>query len=392
VTGTLEEIRALERQWIMPTYKRMPVAFERGEGAWLWDAGGKRYLDFLSGIGVSSLGHSHPAVVAAVQEQAARLIHVSNQVYNEPAVRLAQRLAQSSLGGKVFFANSGAEANECAIKVARKHAYERGVREPEIVALEGAFHGRTFGALAATPKLGEAPEFGPALQGFRHVARDDPDALAAAVGERTAAVLVEPVQGEAGVWPISDEMLVAAREACERSGALLVLDEIQAGMGRTGSLWAYEQTPVRPDVMTTAKALGAGLPIGACVTTPELGDVLTQGDHGSTFAGNPLATTVGLAVLETIDDPELLRQVRDLGSRLKAGLEALDGVEEVRCRGLMIGADLAEGIEAADAQSGALERGLVLSVTGERTIRLLPPLVVTAEQVDEALEAIGASL
>ena len=389
---SLEELQALERRWAMPTYRRMPVAFERGEGAWLWDTEGKRYLDFVTGISVDSLGHCHPAVVAAVQEQAARLMHVSNLVYSEPAIRLAERLAESSLGGKVFLANSGAEANECAIKLVRKHAHGRGIESPEIVTLEGAFHGRTLATVAATPHLAGSPDFAPPMPGFRFAPRDDPEALQAAVGESTAAVMVEPIQGESGVWPISDEMLAAAREACGRHGALLVMDEIQTGMGRTGSLWAYQQTPVRPDVMTTAKALGGGLPIGACVTTPELGDTFEPGDHGSTFAGAPLASAAALAALDVVDDAELLRGVRDLGSRLRAGLEGLEAVEEVRCRGLMIGVALAEGIDAEQVRQRALESGLLLNVPAERTLRLLPPLNVEAEQVDEALELIAASL
>ncbi|MDX6663240.1 MAG: acetylornithine/N-succinyldiaminopimelate aminotransferase, partial [Solirubrobacterales bacterium] len=246
--ASLEELQALEREWLMPTYRRMPVAFERGEGAHLWDGEGKRYLDFLTGISVSSLGHCNPAVVAAIREQAGRLMHVSNLAYSEPAIWLAERLARSSLGGKAFFCNSGAEANECAIKLARKHAHRRGIDEPEIVSLEGAFHGRTLGTLAATPHLARVEDFGPPLAGFRAVARDDADGLRQAVGPRTAAVIVEPIQGESGVWPIADEVLLSARQACDETGALLIFDEIQTGLGRTGSLWAYEQTPVRPDV------------------------------------------------------------------------------------------------------------------------------------------------
>ena len=315
----------------------------RGEGARLWDSEGREYLDFLAGISVCSVGHCHPEVVAAVREQAGILMHVSNLYLSEPGVRLAQRLCESSLGGRAFLCNSGTEANEAAIKIARKHAHGRGIAEPEIVVLEGAFHGRTMGALSATPAMAANESFAPYLPGFVPVPRDDPGALTEAVGERTAAIMLEPIQGEAGVHVIGEQMLVAARDAADEAGALLVLDEIQTGMGRTGSLWAYEQLPVRPDVLTTAKALGGGLPVGACLTAPELGAALEPGDHGSTFAGGPLVATAALAVLDVIDDPELLRGVRELGGRLADGLRAIDGIEEVRGRGLMVGVGLAAG-------------------------------------------------
>ncbi|HEY8501860.1 MAG TPA: acetylornithine transaminase, partial [Solirubrobacterales bacterium] len=316
----LEETRALEERYLMRTYKRAPVDFVRGEGPLLWDADGKRYLDFLSGISVCSVGHCHPEVVKAVREQSHRLMHTSNLFYTEPMAQLAQRLSESSLGGRVFFANSGTEANECAIKVARKHAHRRGIRAPEIVSFENDFHGRTYGALSATPGLAANEALGPMLPGFRSVPHNDAAALREAVGENTAAVLIEPIQGEAGVVPTSEEALLAAREACDEVGALLILDEIQTGLGRTGSLWAFEQTPVRPDVLTTAKALGGGFPIGACITAPVAADVLETGDHGSTFAGGPVATAAALAVLDIVEDPVLLRHVRELGAYLRERL------------------------------------------------------------------------
>jgi predicted acetylornithine/succinylornithine family transaminase len=388
----LARTRALEERYLMRTYRRAPVDFVRGEGALLWDADGKEYLDFLTGISVCSVGHCHPDVVAAVREQTGRLMHVSNLFYTEPMARLAQRLSDSSLGGRVFFANSGTEANECAIKIARKHAHGRGITAPEIVSFEGDFHGRTYGALAATPAMARNEALGPMLPGFRSVPRNDAAALREAVGENTAAVLIEPIQGEAGIHPTSDEALLAAREACDEVGALLILDEIQTGMGRTGSLWAYQQTPVRPDVMTTAKALGGGVPIGACITAPVAADVLEVGDHGSTFAGGPVATAAALAVLDLVDDPVLLRRVRELGARLREGLAALEGVREVRGRGLMVGVGLAEGIDAAAVGAALLERGLVVNVPAADTLRLLPPLVVDADQVEKAVGLIGESL
>jgi predicted acetylornithine/succinylornithine family transaminase len=388
----LEELQALERRYLMQTYRRAPVEFVRGEGALLWDAEGREYLDFLAGISVCSVGHCHPAVVAAVREQAGRLMHVSNLFYTEPMARLAERLAESSLGGRVFLSNSGTEANECAIKLARKHAHRRGVESPEIVSFERDFHGRTYGALAATPALAANEALGPMLPGFRAVPFDDAAALRDAVGERTAAVLIEPIQGESGVYPLSEETLLAARRACDEAGALLILDEIQTGMGRTGSLWAYQQTPVRPDVLTSAKALGGGLPIGACIAGGDASGVLEAGDHGSTFAGGAVVSAAALAVLDLVDDPVLLRRVRDLGAGLRENLLAIEGVVEVRGRGLMLGVGLAGGIDAPAVGADLLKRGLIVNVPEPGTLRLLPPLTVDSAQVERAVALIGESL
>jgi predicted acetylornithine/succinylornithine family transaminase len=388
----LTDLQALEERYLMRTYRRAPVEFVRGEGALLWDAEGREYLDFLGGISVCSVGHCNPEVVEAVREQAGRLMHTSNLFYTEPMVRLAERLSESSLGGRVFFSNSGTEANECAIKIARKHAHRRGISAPEIVSFERDFHGRTYGSLSATPALAANPDMAPTLPGFRAVPFDDAEALRAAVGEGTAALLIEPIQGEAGVYPLSDETLLAARQACDESGALLIFDEIQTGIGRTGSLWAYEQTPVRPDVLTSAKALGGGMPIGACLTSPQAGEVLEPGDHGSTFAGGPLASAAALAVLEIVDDAGLLRGVREQGAKLRDALLALDGVETVRGRGLMLGVGLGEGIEAAAVGADLLERGLIVNVPEPGTLRLLPPLTVDSDQIERAVATIAAAL
>jgi acetylornithine/N-succinyldiaminopimelate aminotransferase len=385
------ELQELDARWVMQTYARAPVEFVRGEGARLWDSDGKEYLDFLAGISVCSIGHCHPAVVEAVRSQVGTLTHTSNLYLTEGAVRLAERLCESSLGGKAFLCNSGTEANECAIKLARKHAHSRGISKPEIVVLEGAFHGRTMGSLSATPGLSTDESFTPYLPGFPAVPRDNVDALRAAVSERTAAVMLEPIQGETGVHVVPDELIVAARELCDAAGALLVFDEIQTGMGRTGSLWAYEQLPVRPDVLTTAKALGGGLPVGACVTSTETADVLERGDHGSTFAGGPLVAAASLAAFGVIDDPELLRRVRDLGGRLREGLEAIDAVAEVRGRGLMLGARLRGG-DAKDAAARNLDEGLIVNPIGSDTLRFLPPLLIGEAEVDEALEILGRTL
>ncbi len=385
------ELQELESRWVMQTYPRAPVELVRGEGARVWDSEGGEYLDFLAGISVCSVGHCHPAVVEAVREQVGTLTHTSNLYLTEGGVRLAQRLCESSLGGRAFLCNSGTEANECAIKLARKHAHGRGVDEPEIVVLEGAFHGRTMGSLSATPGLSTNPSFAPYLPGFRPVPREDPGALREAVSDRTAAVMLEPIQGETGVHVVPDEMIATAREACDAVGALLVFDEIQTGMGRTGSLWAYEQLPARPDVMTTAKALGGGLPVGACVTTPDTQDVLERGDHGSTFAGGPLIASASLAAFGVIDDPDLLRHVRDLGSRLCEGLEGVRAISGVRGRGLMVGAQL-DGVDAKDAAARLLAEGLIANPIGEDTLRFLPPLVIEESDVDEALAIIGRVL
>jgi predicted acetylornithine/succinylornithine family transaminase len=388
----LKELQALEERYVMQTYRRAPVEFVRGEGALLWDAEGGEYLDFLAGISVSSVGHCHPAVVEAIRDQAGMLMHVSNLFYTEPMVRLAARLSKSSLGGRVFFSNSGTEANECAIKIARKHAHRRGVEVPEVVSLEGAFHGRTYGALSATPKLARDEAMGPMLAGFRSVPLNDVAALREAVGESTAAVMIEPIQGEAGIYPISDELLLAARAACDEVGALLILDEIQTGMGRTGSLWAYEQTPVRPDVLTVAKALGGGMPIGACVTSEASGGILEPGDHASTFAGATVASRAALAVLELVDDPALLRRVRELGATLREGLLDLDDVVEVRGRGLMLGVGIEPALDAAEIGADLLRRGLIVNVPEAGTLRLLPPLTVDRSQVERSISLISDSL
>ena len=389
---SVSELQALESRYAIDTYARAPVEFVRGSGALLWDADGKEYLDFFAGLSVHNAGHCHPRIVAAISEQAATLAGSSNLFYSAPAMELSRRLAESSLGGRVFLCNSGAEASECAIKLVRKRAHARGIERPEIVTLEGAFHGRTLGALAATPKLARDDLFGPLPEGFVAVPRDDPTALRDAVGERTAAVMIEPIQGEAGIFPISGELLAAAREACDRSGAALVFDEVQCGMGRTGTLWAYEGLGVRPDLLTAAKALGGGLPVGAVVTAPELAEVLGRGDHGSTFAGAPIVSRAALAALELIDDPELLANVVRLGDAFREGLAAIDAIDEVRGRGLMVGVGLAEGIDAAAVAKRALELGLVLNVPGERMLRFLPPLVIDDGDVERALGIVVEAL
>jgi acetylornithine/N-succinyldiaminopimelate aminotransferase len=381
---SLAELEALEREHAIPTYVRNPVEFVRGSGCRLWDADGNEYLDFLAGISVLNVGHCHPRVVETVREQVGRLTHASNLYYTEAGLRLCAALADSSLGGKVFLANSGAEANEAAIKLARR-ARPNG----KIVVLQDAFHGRTFGALSATPQESKQAPFAPLVPGFVVVGKA-PDALEGAVDGDTAAVLLEPIQGESGVHVLSDELLEAARRACERTGAALIFDEVQCGMGRTGTLWAYQQTGVTPDALTTAKALGGGLPAGALVTGRRLADALRPGDHGSTFAGGPVVARAALAALEICSDPALLERVRVLGERLAAGLAALPRVAQVRGRGLMLAFDLQSGINAVElARRALIEQRLVVNATGPATIRLEPPLVVTESEIDEALARLG---
>ncbi len=362
----------------MNNYARFPVEFERGEGARLWDSDGNEYLDFLAGISVCNAGHCHPRVVAAIEAQARTLMHVSNLYFNRPMVELAERLAARSLGGRVYFANSGAEANEAALKLVRK-ARPRG----EIVVLHGGFHGRTYGALSATFQESKQAPFAPLVPGFVPVPRDA-GALDAAVGERTAAVLLEPIQGETGVNVLSEELLAAARAACDRSGAALVFDEVQTGMGRTGTLWAYEATGVVPDAITIAKALGGGLPVGALITGERLADVLAPGDHGSTFAGGPVVAAAAHAALDVLDDPALLARVRELGTLLAESLRELPGVTAVRGRGLMVAADVDRSAPEVVARA-LTEQRLVINATGPQTLRFLPPLVIGEPHVRDAV-------
>ena len=384
MSATLAELQELERNFAIGTYARQPVQFVHGSGVRLWDEDGREYLDFLAGISVLNVGHCHPRVVQAVSDQASRLTHATNLYYTEPGLRLSERLARSSLGGKVFLTNSGAEAIEAAIKLVRR-ARPGG----RVVVLQDAFHGRTYGALSATPQEAKQAPFAPLVPGFTVVPKD-PSALAGAVDEDTAAVLLEPIQGESGIHVLDDDLLVAAREACDRVGAALVFDEIQTGMGRTGKLWAYEHTPVVPDAMTSAKALGGGFPIGAVITGERLADTFQTGDHGSTFAGGPVVASAALVALEICSDPELLERVGVLGERLAAGLERLPYATAVRGRGLMLAIDVDEKLSAPElAKRALLEQRLVVNATGPATIRLEPPLIVSEEEIDDAVRRLA---
>jgi acetylornithine/N-succinyldiaminopimelate aminotransferase len=364
-------------------YARQPVAFVRGRGAELWDADGKRYLDFFAGLAVNNLGHCHPAVVSAVREQSATLLHASNVYHTLPAGELAALLCRVSFAERVFLSNSGAEANEAAMKLARRWGSADGGGRFEILATTGSFHGRTFATLTATGQEKYHTGFLPLLPGIRLVPFGDLGAMTAALRDETVAIMVEPIQGEGGVVVPPPGYLAGLRELADRRRLLLVLDEIQCGLGRTGRLFAYEHEGIVPDVMTLAKALGGGLPIGATLTTARVAAALSPGTHGSTFGGNPVACAAAVAALKALSDPGLLEHVRRVGDHFRARLEGIKGagIREVRGAGLMLGAELDR--PGAPVVSRCLEAGLLINCTADRVLRFLPPLVITREEVDE---------
>jgi len=372
---------------LMATYKRLPVTFTHGEGAWLWDETGKRYLDALSGIAVCGLGHAHPAVTQAVCDQAARLVHTSNLYQIAEQGKLGARLTDLAAMDRVFFGNSGAEANEAAIKLARLHGHLRGIDKPAILVMENSFHGRTLATLSATGNRKVQAGFEPLVQGFVRVPYNDLVAIETAGANRhdIVAILVEPIQGEGGINIPAADYLPRLREICDRHGWLLMLDEIQTGMGRTGHLFAHQHDGIRPDVMTLAKSLANGVPIGACLARGAAAEVLGPGSHGSTFGGNPLACSAANRVLATIEEQGLTTRAGQLGDRLLAGfrqaLGLIAGVSAIRGRGLMIGIELDR--PCADLVAQALAAGLLINVTAERVIRLLPPLILTDDQADQ---------
>jgi predicted acetylornithine/succinylornithine family transaminase len=366
----------------------MDARFVRGEGSRLWDESGTEYLDLQTGLAVNSVGHCHPAIVTAIQQQVERLIHVGNLFHTDPGEALAARLADSSLGGAVHFANSGTEANEAAIKMARK-ARQGG----KIVSVHRGFHGRTYGSLSATPQESKQAPFAPLVPGFIAV-EPTVEALTAAIDEQTAAVILEPIQGESGVWPLGAEVMQAARGACDRTGAALIFDEVQVGLGRTGTLWAHQHEGVAPDLMTVAKALGGGLPIGAVVTNERFAAGFESGDHGSTFAGGPVQCAAGLAVMDIVDDPALLERVRKRGDEVAALLADHPAVAEVRGRGFMLGIDLRQDAGLApDIVNRALEeQRMLINATGPTTLRLLPALTITDSELDEGIARLASLL
>lgn len=388
-----DEVKALDDAHVMHTYGRLPVTFVRGRGAKVWDSDGKEYLDFLAGIAVNGVGHCHPRVVQAIQEQAATLIHTSNLYYTAPQARLAAKLSEISAFEKAFFCNSGAEANEAAIKIARKRGKTVGGEGKfEFVTAYRSFHGRTLATVTATAQPKYQAPFTPLPPGFSYVPFNDIAALESAVNDQTCAVLLEPIQGEGGVYPADKAYLEAARVLCDRHQALLIFDEIQTGVGRTGHWWAYEHYAVVPDVMTVAKSLGGGVPIGACLARGEAANTLVPGDHGSTFAGNPLAASAALAVLEAIEAEHLLANAHAMGEYLVRRLSEptlRSKIAEIRAVGLMIGIELTEPI-AKRVQKDALEHGLILNAIGDNILRLLPPLIITQADVDMAIKVLKA--
>jgi acetylornithine aminotransferase len=381
-----EIIEATDRTQV-GVYARFPVAFVRGEGARLWDADGKPYLDFFTGLAVNNLGHAHPRVIGAIRAQSEKLLHASNVYYNEPAARLGNLLVDHSFADRVFFCNSGAEANEAAIKAARRHGARQLGGRYEILTVLGSFHGRTIATLSATAQEKYQSGFQPLLQGFRYVRFGDAAAMRAAVRPETVAILVEPIQGEGGVNVPPAGYLRQLRELCDDKQMLLMLDEVQVGMGRTGTLFAYEQEGIRPDVVTLAKALGGGLPIGAMLTTETIAASLDAGAHGSTFGGNPLTCAAGVAVMEAMRDDGVLGNCRAIGDRLRERLVAfardLPMIRDVRGRGLILGIELDR--PGRPYVAAALDRGLVVNCTAETVIRLLPPLTLSAAEADEGL-------
>ena len=380
----------LDRCPLMPTYGPPQVRFVRGEGSRLWDADGKEYLDLLSGLAVTSLGHSHPAVADALDAQARTLVHVSNLFGSGPGWEVAVTLDRLlGAGGQVFFANSGAEANECAIKLARKWG---GRGRHVVVSAFGSFHGRTLATLHATGQPAKHEAFQPLPEGFRHVAWNDLDALEASIDPTVAAVLLEPVQGEGGVMPATVEYFAGVRQLCDERGLLFMVDEVQTGLGRTGKWFGHQHFGVVPDVVTMAKALGNGVPIGACWARADVAGVFEPGDHATTFGGQPLATAAARAVLTVMEDEDVPRRATEAGAALTAGLEGLPGVTGVRGLGLLLAAQLVDGIDARAVAAEALNRGLVVNAVTPTAIRLAPSLLVSPAEIAEAITVLAAAM
>ncbi len=387
---TNQDIIDLNAQYLCTTYARFPVAFVRGQGCRLWDAEGKAYLDFFASLAVMNLGQCHPAVVKAVYEQVSTLTHISNLHHTIPQARLAEMLCNNSFADKVFFCNSGAEANEAAIKLARKFGTDKRDGRYEILTTLGSFHGRTMAAISATGQEKVRQGFAPLLEGFRYVPFDDLDATEAAISERTVAILVEPIQGEGGVNIPKPGYLKSLRELCDRHGLLLILDEVQTGMGRTGKLFAYQHEDVTPDIITLAKALGGGIPIGAMLARGTVAESFNLGSHGSTFGGNAVACAAGIAVMNTLLNDGVLENSRAMGEYFLSKLNALKAkfsfIKEVRGRGLILAAELdREGAAITDA---CLREGLLINCTVGKVLRFIPPLIVTKAEIDEGFAII----
>jgi acetylornithine/N-succinyldiaminopimelate aminotransferase len=380
---TGEELIREGQRVLVNTYARLPILLKRGKGIQVWDSTGKEYLDFVGGIAVCNLGHCHPKVAHALEEQSRELVHCSNLYYIGPQIELAQRLCEHSFGERVFFCNSGTEANEAAIKLARKHGEGR----YEIITMENSFHGRTMGALSATGQKKFHKGFEPLLPGFRYVPFDDLKAVEDAIGPQTCAVMVEPIQAEGGVILPSATYLKGLRELCDQTGIVLIYDEVQVGMGRTGTLFAYQHWDAPPHIMTLAKSLANGVPIGAMVATEEVAGAFSPGDHAATFGGNPLATRVGCVVIDTLLGDGILDNCQEMGAYLVKGLLDLMKryafIQDVRGMGLIIGAELA--FEGKEIVERCLERGFLINCTAGTVLRFLPPLIVTRKEIDRLL-------
>jgi acetylornithine aminotransferase/acetylornithine/N-succinyldiaminopimelate aminotransferase len=391
---TVEDIQALESRHVLQTYRRQPVTFVRGEGVRLFDADGREYLDLLSGIGVSSLGHGHAALTRAIDEQARTLLHTSNLFFHPLQGQLAERLAKFSGLPRAFFCNSGTEAVEACLKFARRYWFTLGESRPEIIALGGSFHGRTMGALSVTSDEHYRTPFAPLLPGVRFVPVNDGAALLAAVSKTTAAIIAEPIQGEGGVQPLTAEFAAAISEACQTSGALLIADEVQSGLGRTGQPFYFSALGLKPHLVSVGKALGGGVPIGAALVSEQVAATISYGDHGSTYGGNLLACRAAICVLDELVSGGLMGRVAKTGvffeQRLKSIAAKRPIVKDVRGCGLIWGLELA--VDAAPVVPAALQRGVVVNRTAETVVRLLPPLVITEADADEALNRLDAAL
>lgn len=386
---TNREVIEITEKHVANTYNRFPVAIVKGMGSRVWDADGKEYLDFTSGLAVCNLGHCHPGVVAAIKAQAEKLIHISNLYHIGPQSELAALLTGNSFADKVFFCNSGAEANEAAIKLARKHFSSRKEERFQVITMESSFHGRTLAALAATGQKKFQAGFEPLLEKFTYVPFNDAGAVRGAMNEKTAAVMVEPIQGEGGVNVPSEDYLRKLKAVCKETGALLIFDEVQVGMGRTGKLFAHENYGVTPDIMTLAKGLAGGVAIGAMLATDEVARAFVPGTHASTFGGNPLATAAGLAALKAIKEEGILENCEKSGEHLVKKLRELKGafpfIKDIRGKGLIIGAELEEGIKGGDIVKECLNRGLLINCVGDKTLRFIPALTITEKDVDEMI-------
>jgi len=386
-----EELKQDAARYLMQTYTRQPLSIVRGRGTKVYDLEGREYLDFVGGIAVNILGHGHPELVQAIQHQAAQLIHTSNLYYTEPQVKLAHMLVDHSFADKVFFCNSGAEANEAAIKLARHYSHDKyGTGRFEIVTMKNSFHGRTMATLTATGQEKVQKGYEPLLPGFSYVAFNNLAELERAVTDKTAAIMLEPIQGEGGVYVADREYLKQVRDLCAKKDVLLIFDEIQTGMGRTGTLFAYEQLGVQPDIMTLAKGLGGGVPIGACLATDSVAQAFTPGSHASTFGGNPLACAAGLAVCRALLEGQVLDHARRMGEYLAKGLSACKErhrvVREVRGLGLLQGIDL--DMDGKAVVSECLARGILINGTGEHVLRFVPPLIITQLEIDRLLDTL----